>query len=382
MDSNLQHHISAFAWQTAPMLVLCLDPDGIIRERNAFANLHLGEDCVGKHFDRYLVDFTGTFHLQEFSEEPSGARLINLQSASGSIESFSVEVRRHPSGFLLLGKPDWEGMEVLQDRVLELNRDLTDLGRSLHKANAELKELNRLKNQFLGMAAHDLRKPISVVLAYAGFLQEELGPSLNQEQVLYLQTILDTTTRMERLVDQFLTLSIIETGRLRPELQSVSVHEVMNGVRSVTDLLARRKGVEVKVDDSASAVVLSADPSLLEQAVINLVSNAIEHSREGQTVWITLTCDAKEFRLGVRDEAGGIPADQLPTLFAPFSSGKTKKSHAQRGTGLGLAITRAIAEAHRGRIEVQSNWGYGSFFELILPIHPQPKGSFTRKGPA
>lgn len=374
MDSNLQHHISAFAWQTAPMLVLCLDPEGIIRERNVFANLHLGEDCIGKHFDRYLVDFTDMFDLQEFSEEPAGTRLINLQSASGSIESFSVELRRHPSGFLLLGKPDWEGMEVLQDQVMELNRDLTALGRSLHKANAELKELNQLKNQFLGMAAHDLRKPISVVLAYAGFLQEELGPNLNPEQAAFIQTILDTTTRMGRLVDQFLTLAIIETGRLRPELQSVSVHEVMKGARSVTDLLARRKGVEVEVDDTASAVVLSADPTLLEQAIVNLVSNAIEHSSEGQSVCITLKCDTQEFCLGVRDEAGGIPADQLPTLFAPFSPGKTKKPHAQRGTGLGLAITRAIAEAHHGRIEVQSNWGDGSFFELILPIHPQPNG--------
>ncbi|MDD8043816.1 MAG: HAMP domain-containing sensor histidine kinase [Verrucomicrobiota bacterium] len=374
MDANLQHHISAFAWQTAPMLVLCLDPDGSIRERNAFANLHLGEDCIGKPIDRFLVDFVGTFNLQEFSEEPAGTRLINLQTASGSIESFNVEVRRHPSGFLLLGKPDWEGMEVLQDRVMELNRDLTAMGRSLHKANAELKELNTLKNQFLGMAAHDLRKPISVVLAYAGFLQEELGPSLIKEQAAYLQTILDTATRMGRLVDQFLTLSIIETGRLRPELQPVSVREVVKGARVITDLLARRKGVEVQVDDSASAVVLSADPTLLEQAVINLVSNAIEHSSEGQTVCLTLRCDAQEFRLGVRDEAGGIPEDQLPTLFAPFSPGKTKKSHAQRGTGLGLAITRAIADAHHGRIEVQSNWGYGSSFELILPIHPQLQG--------
>ena len=264
-------------------------------------------------------------------------------------------------------------MQRLQSEVLSLNRELNDLTRQLHLANAELRELNQLKNQFLGMAAHDLRKPVGVIMAYTEFVMDEAGNALTAEHRQFLQICLGTATGMKRLIDDFLDVSAIESGKLHLELAPASLAEILNGALEVARLIAARKQVILLAEPPAAGVPVNVDVSKLQQVLLNLIGNAVEHSLPGQRVWVTARQSAADLMLTVRDEGPGISLEDQARLFQPFSRAGTRKTSGERSIGLGLQIARMIAEAHRGRIWVQSTPGQGAAFFVGLPLASNPE---------
>ena len=361
----------AYVWETAPVLALYLDANYCVTDANAQARQMLCGEVIGRPLAEQLVDFTGTLDLPALIRQGGTVHRLTLSTAAGMPETLGFRFFPWPDGTLALGSLDFQEQQNLRDEALGLNRELNNLTRQLHQANAELRELNELKNRFIGMAAHDLRKPVGVIMTYSEFVLDEASDRLDEEQRGFLRASLSAAVGMKRLIDNFLDVSVIESGHLRLERSRTAVAEIVAGVLPLVRLVAARKKVELLTEAGEDERPLAVDVAKLQQVLANLLSNAIEHSRAGQRVWLVARREAGGLLFSVRDEGSGIAPEDQPRLFTPFARAGTRKTAGERSVGLGLAIARLVVEAHGGRIWVESIPGQGATFLIALPAPEQ-----------
>jgi signal transduction histidine kinase len=257
----------------------------------------------------------------------------------------------------------------MRKELLALNQELNNLTRRLHKKNAQLQRLNKEKNQFLGMAAHDLRKPIGLVIAYSDLLIVEAAEALNREQTDFLKTISSSCLFMKQLVDDFLDVSAIEAGKFELDLQPIAFDTVLAESLKMIKLTALKKGIELEIRVENNTPRITVDAHKIEQVIINLVSNAIEHSEPADRVVISLSFNDRLIFFSVQDSGPGIAPEEVEKLFKPFGNVSTKKTNGEKSTGLGMLISRKIIEAHGGEIRVDSKLGRGTTVQFELPIN-------------
>ena len=359
--------MQAYVLETAPVLALYLDANHCVAGANAQARQVLRDDAFGHPLAEQIVDFTRTLDLPSLIRQGGAVHRLTLSTVSGMPETLCFRFFPLPDGALALGSLDFQEQQKLRDGALELNRELNNLTRQLHQANAELRELNELKNRFIGMAAHDLRKPVGVIMTYSEFLLDEAGDRLDDEQRGFLRTSLAAAAGMKRLIDNFLDVSVIESGHLRLERSRTAVAEILAGVLPLVRLVAARKKVELFTEAGDDGHPLAVDVAKLQQVLVNLAGNAIEHSQAGQRVWLAARREETGLVFSVRDEGPGIAPEDQKRLFAPFVRAGTRKTAGERSVGLGLAIARLVVEAHGGRIWVESKPDHGSTFFVTLP---------------
>ncbi len=243
----------------------------------------------------------------------------------------------------------------------------------LRARNAALDALNREKNTLLGMAAHDLRNPLGIVLGYAGFLQDELDTLPRKDLLDMLGSMRRSSEHMLRLIDDLLDLSAIEAGTLVLRLERGPLGPIVE--RCLLDLapIAAQKSIalELAVDGDRA---IDLDPERFLQVATNLVGNAIKYSDRGKRVSVRVIGTASGVHLRVADEGVGIAPDMLQRLFEPFRTGRRSGTAGEKSTGLGLAIVKRIVEAHGGRIAVESELGRGTVFDVSLPGTPPAGG--------
>jgi signal transduction histidine kinase len=250
----------------------------------------------------------------------------------------------------------------------QLNNELANLQRELAKKNAELERLNQVKDQFLGMAAHDLRTPLSVVLGYSSFLQEDLQQTLSQEHAEFLSVIRSSSRFMLRLVNSLLDMATIQSGKLVLDLQPADLPILVARNVALNATLAEPKGVGLDCRCDETMPPMLVDGPRIEQVLNNLLSNAVKFSYPQTTVEVRLQRQGNHAVLSVTDQGQGIAEDRLDELFQWFARKRVKGTAGETGTGLGLAISQKIVEAHHGDIWVESTLGQGSTFYVSLPI--------------
>ena len=357
-----------YVFETAPVLALFLDVNLCVVDANALALRVLNQDIIGSSFTKQIVDFTLPVDLPTLVKKGDTVHRLTLNINTGMPETLNFRFYAFPFGTLALGSTDFVEQQRLGYEVLGLNRELNDMTRQLHLVNADLRELNELKNRFIGMAAHDLRQPVGIIITYSEFLLDETEGLLNDEQRGFLRTDLNAAIDMKRLIDNFLEVSVIESGHLRMEWSQTNIEEILAGVVPLIRVAAARKKVELLLEAANVKRSLSLDIAKIQQVLINLLSNAIEHSATGQRVWLDVWWDNAEVKFSVRDEGLGITRDDQKRLFTAFVSAGTRKTAGERSIGLGLSIARLIVEAHSGRIWVKSEPGHGATFFVSLPI--------------
>jgi signal transduction histidine kinase len=247
----------------------------------------------------------------------------------------------------------------------------------LEASRAELKRLNEQKNQLLGMAAHDLRNPLTVVRGYADILtQQFLGP-LNAQQEELLRRICASSRHMVELVNDLLDVSKIEAGRLDLHPEPTDLQEVVRSAVENCLPLAAPKKIELALSDHGP-LPATVDRRRIEQVLNNLLDNAIKYSFSGSRVEIGLQRSSDEAIISVKDRGRGITAEQTERLFQAFGTDGKPGTEGEKATGLGLAIAHRMIQAHGGRIWVESEVGAGSRFHVALPLSgtsPTPGGS-------
>ncbi len=256
----------------------------------------------------------------------------------------------------------------LYDDLSRLNNELATLQREMAKKNIELEQLNALKNELLGMAAHDLRSPLGVIQNYSDFLEADAGPLLNDEQRAFISTIKRTSRFMLGLVDDLLDVTTIEAGRLTLDRQPSDLGQLLADNVTLSRTLAARKDIAIELATATGLPPVALDPRRIEQVLNNLVGNAIKFSPAGRKVVVSAVSEGDAVIISIADQGPGLPASDLPNLFKPFARATARGTAGEKSTGLGLAIVRKIVEAHGGRIWVETELGRGATFFVSLPV--------------
>ncbi|MBT3365744.1 MAG: transporter substrate-binding domain-containing protein [Nitrospina sp.] len=236
----------------------------------------------------------------------------------------------------------------------------------INKKNVELQELNELKNKFLGIAAHDLRNPLTSVMGFTDLILEmDLD---EQEKRKYIVTINQVGGQMLNLINDLLDVSVIESGKFEMVLRPENLKEVIENRIQLINLIAQAKQIQIKAElDDVPAIEL--DTERISQVLDNLLSNAIKFSKSGTTILVSLNSSDNKINFYVRDEGPGIPEQELGKLFAPFEKLSNSPTGGEKSTGLGMAIVKKFIDGHKGQISVQSKVGEGTEFKVSLPIN-------------
>ena len=239
----------------------------------------------------------------------------------------------------------------------------------LLQRNQELARSNHQKNELLGMAAHDLRNPLSVVTGYAAILEKGMAGPLTDKQRNLVSNIHSTGREMQTLLEDLLSVSQIEAGRLNLNRSLVDPRALLDSVLQLQELQASAKEIALEISvDEALPQAVCVDASKIKQAMANLLGNAIKFSQPTTKIQVELYQDGHSMVMKVADQGPGIPADELPKLFQPFQCTSVKSTAGERSTGLGLAITKRIVEGHAGEIRVDSQVGKGTTFTIRVPV--------------
>jgi PAS domain S-box-containing protein len=226
-----------------------------------------------------------------------------------------------------------------------------------------LKEMDRMRSEFVHTVSHDLRSPLTSVIGYTELI--ERAGSLNENQRDFLERIQDSVQHITSLINDLLDLGSIEAG-----LDTRREHVQLEGIlRYTLDMLQgqiRSKHLKVNTDIAPSLPALRANPVRLRQMLDNVVGNAIKYSNSGGEVTVSIQTEGDLLILQVKDNGPGIPQADQPHIFDKFYRGSNIDS--EKGSGLGLAIVKTIVDAHQGRIWVESAIGKGSSFFIVLPV--------------
>jgi len=263
---------------------------------------------------------------------------------------------------------------TLEDRVTERTRELQALNEALNRANRELKELDRLKSNFLATVSHEFKTPLTSITAFSEILLDEMTERKATPEVMRFLTIVNTESgRLGRLIRNLLDLSRIEAGRMRWEHSTFPIRDVV--CASLDGLLPvfSEKDIQVHRDVSCPEVRVNADKDRIQQVITNLIENAVKFSGKGKRIWITCrehpasTNGRPRLEFTVRDEGPGIPQDQLVRIFERFHQVDNTETRGTGGSGMGLAISREIVEHHGGAIWAESEPGTGATFHFTIP---------------
>ncbi len=254
--------------------------------------------------------------------------------------------------------------------------EVGDLSRSFRAMTERLAELDRLKAEFVSIASHELKTPVSVIHGYAEMLEEGFYGGVSDKQAEVLGYIKEQTAVLVERVNQLLSLSRIEARGMEVELQDVPLRELLAELSRTFQPLAVQKEIDFQVEAEASApAVFRGDRGRLSGELLgNLISNAFKFTPAGGRVRVRARgadgASGGRVMFEVSDSGEGIPPSQLPYIFEKYY--QAGHSAGKVGTGLGLAIAREVVEAHRGRIEAESEPGRGTTFRVELPTRPVP----------
>lgn len=357
----------SFLQETANVVVLELDRAGTIMRANAYAESLTGTALAGLSASSIVVDFDLTARPSRWWDVTSEPRLTNVVTAAGLPQTLYVTVAEMDDSLLWFGQTDGAEQEYLRGELLALNRELGQLSRELELKNVELARLDALKNQFLGMAAHDLRNPVHLILGYAELMDEDAEPLLPAEYRPYLDAIIRSTERMAGLIDVFLDVSLIDAGRFPLELGRLDVSRLIESAMQAVAPAALKRDITTIATVADNLPLVLGDELKLVQVLINLLSNAIEHSPIGGEVVVACSLEGDALFFSVSDQGVGMEQSERNQLFRAFSGSLNRKSDGSRSIGLGLMIAQKIVAAHGGQLRVESEKGLGSTFGFTVP---------------
>jgi two-component system phosphate regulon sensor histidine kinase PhoR len=251
--------------------------------------------------------------------------------------------------------------------------DGSTLVRLRDKSEAHAAEQMRV--DFVANASHELRTPLATVVGYAETLREQ-GEELDPEtRDRFTAIVHDEARRMQRLVEDLISLSRIEAERFSTPREALSLEDLVEQVVDECRRAAATRGCDLNVEVEPDLPRAAGDPIQILQLIENLVSNALRYGREGTPVWVRLARNGGMVRISVSDQGEGIASEHIPRITERFYRVDPSRSRALGGTGLGMAIVKHIVERHRGRLIIESVVGKGTTFHVLLPVaQGQPQG--------
>lgn len=348
-------------WQGEPTLGQALDSLSLRRA------LQRGLIVTDQDHEETAAAWAQSQQIRSFSLVPGivGSRLVCVLCSHNGQKPYEF----HASAVRFL-----QGLASQTALALEnaaLIRELTSNNEELGAANRKLQELDKLKSNFLSVATHELRTPLSVILGYNAMLEESLQDRLDESERQTLTESIAACKRLIRMVNSMLDISQIESGKMKMEFAASDLRRLVNGVVALFQQEARARHLRLNLELPARPLRVPMDAERIEQVLINLLGNAMKFTpAEGAiTIRAHYQSELRQVEISVQDSGVGIAPEDQARIFDEFAQVRNAQADTSRnGSGLGLAIAKRIVEAHHGQLRVESTPGKGSTFFFTLPF--------------
>jgi len=321
---------------------------------------------------------------------PAASRMLKI-SESSLIGNFLPQCNLHPE----LAKTIQESLTTKDGSYTSISQELgigelgeiflrahtapvrNDLGETMGSVTviqdiSHLKELDKMKSEFIAMVTHELRAPIAAVEQQLSVILNKMAGEVTQKQEQLLSRAKERTKGLLDLIRDLLDLSKIEAGKMVQYKEPLNLQEVIQRVIDLMRAASENKKIDLQFSPSPQISLIHADRNSMEGIFTNLISNAIKYTPEGGKVWITLGEEGGFVKASVSDTGIGIKKEDLPRIFDKFYRVRSTATRQIVGTGLGLSIVKSIVDAHLGSISVESEEGGGTIFTVLLPKESNP----------
>lgn len=345
---------SSRAYLSEILLKQAFQVDSVTSAQEALELLKSGYDARIILIDLIMENMDGFELLSELRSSYDATQMAII-GVSGLASSDQIAKFMKYGGNDFLSKPFEHEQVVCRVNSIALLQEQFD----------RLNTLNDQKNALLGMAAHDIRGPLGVVMSCGAMLKPEIN---SEHGNTLLSLLLEATYSMEELLNSLLDISAIEHATIKFSPEKINLSELCAALAREMQLIAQNKEQTLVLTNTKNDVWVDADSARIQDVLRNIISNAIKYSPPGKTIEVAISFNQKKVRVQVIDEAGGIPEEERHLLFQPFAKISTKTTAGERSTGLGLAICKRIIDQHRGSISYHANKDKGSIFEIVLPV--------------
>ena len=338
--------------------ITLVDGQGRIERINRAGSqiLGLGEEWHGRNLDEYTgrLDFRHTDgRTVPFRQWPTSRAMRGEVLRSEELVLVRPDGRRVHLLFSTSAVRDEEGRVVM---AMSIYRDITPI-----------RELEQAREEFISVVAHDLRSPLTVITGFAGLLQRlQPGQHGQPEEQKAVASILTSARRLEKMVADLLDASRIEASRLVLAKEAVDLAKLVQEV--VERSVETTKGHSVRVEIRGELPTIEADPARLEQALVNLLSNAAKYSFPEMGILVEVELQEMEVMVSITNQGPGVAPEDLEAIFTRFRRTRAAAAGTVAGLALGLYITKGLVEAHGGRIWVESEMGKTTTFRFALPV--------------
>lgn len=347
----------------APYGVIAFDLEGEIIMTNALAIEYLGKKIsVNRAMGENMAGLTKNIPLLEATLKDcieKGRKPFDLPSVQINKQFMSIKGRLISSGTILMIE------DITSQKKAEA--ELADRTEELAEANINLKELDQLKSMFIASMSHELRTPLNSIIGFTGLILQGISGKINQEARDDLQIVYNSSKHLLSLINDVIDISKIESEQLEVYFEELELDKVLKDVVTMVSKDAEEKKLEIKIV-SPEGLSLISDRKRLFQCVLNLMSNAVKFTQKG-SIELKAMKKAGILEISVTDTGIGMRKKDLPKLFTSFTRLNSPLKEKTSGTGLGLYLTKKImTTAFNGDIKVESRYGKGSIFTLIVPM--------------
>lgn len=320
-----------------------------------------------------LGKFNGLEILEDLKyKEPKGPVIMMADSGD---EEFAVQAMREGAYDYVIREKGYEdGLPIIIHRAIgdflakaeheRLQREIAAKNIELEAANRKLRELDKIKSDFVSNVAHEFRTPLTIIKGNLDLVQKGSFGEINQSQKEALDSAHQVANRLARLVNDLLDISKIESGKIELKKEILNLNEIVMEVINSFEKLTSDKRISKEVVLPKETSKISADRDKITQVFVNLISNAIKYTPEGGKVSVKIVELEKEIQIEISDTGEGIDPENLDKIFDKFTRVTAEK---KEGTGLGLPIAKDIVALHNGRMWVRSEPKKGSGFYFTLP---------------
>jgi two-component system sensor histidine kinase/response regulator len=248
------------------------------------------------------------------------------------------------------------------------NQKIVEYTNELEKNNQALIKLNQDKNEFLGIAAHDLKNPLSAIQGYAEMITEDYDDMSKSEVIEVSHLILNSSRQMFELVRNLLDINIIESGKINAELSRVDILPTVQTLVNTYNTRAKTKNINLQLHQQQNQYDVFVDKNTVHQILDNLISNAVKYSPHGKHINIRMRQSEKTVCCEIQDEGAGLSIADQQKLFSKFTRLTPKPTGKEHSTGLGLFIVKKLVEAMNGNVWCESELGKGTSFFVEFPV--------------